>query len=54
MGITAVIVGGGSSSRMRGTDKLMLRIGGMSVFERSIRAFCESPEISAVVAVQLF
>ncbi|MBQ1357838.1 MAG: 2-C-methyl-D-erythritol 2,4-cyclodiphosphate synthase [Oscillospiraceae bacterium] len=51
MGITAVIVGGGSSSRMRGTDKLMLRIGGMSVFERSIRAFCESPEISAVVAV---
>ncbi len=51
MGITAVIVGGGSSSRMKGTDKLMLEIGGMSVFERSVSVFCESPCIDAVVAV---
>lgn len=51
MGITAVIVGGGSSSRMKGTDKLMLELGGMSVFERSISAFCRSAEIDSVVAV---
>jgi len=51
MGVTAVIVGGGSSSRMKGTDKLMLEIGGMSVFERSVAAFCASPDIDAVVAV---
>ena len=51
MGITAIVVGGGSSSRMNGTDKLMLEIGGISVFERSVSAFCSSPEIDAVVAV---
>ncbi|MBQ5412240.1 MAG: 2-C-methyl-D-erythritol 2,4-cyclodiphosphate synthase [Oscillospiraceae bacterium] len=51
MGITAVIVGGGSSSRMKGTDKLSIEIGGISVFERSVSAFCSSPEIDAVVAV---
>ncbi|MBR5045253.1 MAG: 2-C-methyl-D-erythritol 2,4-cyclodiphosphate synthase [Oscillospiraceae bacterium] len=51
MGITAIIVGGGSSSRMKGTDKLLLELGGMSVFERSVCAFCGSPEIDAVVAV---
>ena len=51
MGITAVIVGGGSSSRMKGTDKLSIEIGGTSVFERSVSAFCSSPEIDAVVAV---
>ncbi len=51
MGITAVIVGGGTSQRMKGTDKLMLELGGMSVFERTISVFCGSDEIDSIVAV---
>lgn len=51
MRVTAVIVAGGSSSRMKGTDKLTLRVGGMSVLERSLKAFCGHPEIDSVVAV---
>lgn len=51
MSVTAVIVGGGSSNRMKGTDKLTLRIAGMSVFERSVAAFDSSPCIDSIVAV---
>lgn len=51
MSVTAIIVGGGTSSRMKGTDKLMLELGGMSVFERSVSVFCSSFCIDHVVAV---
>ena len=51
MKITAVIVGGGSSTRMKGTDKLALVIGGMSVFERSIKAFSDNERITGIVVV---
>ena len=51
MRVTAIVVGAGSSARMKGTDKLQLKLGGITVFERSLRAFCEHPEVEAVVAV---
>lgn len=51
MKVCAVIVGGGSSTRMQGTDKLFVEIGGMTVFERSIKAFDASDDISEIVAV---
>ena len=51
MRVTAIVVGGGSSARMKGTDKLQLRLAGETVFERSLRAFCCHPMIEAVVAV---
>ena len=49
--VTAVVVGGGSSSRMNGTDKLTLDLDGMTVFERSLRAFCLHGDVDSVVAV---
>ena len=51
MAVCAVIVGGGRSTRTNGTDKLTLELGGMTVFERSVRAFCLHPDIDCVVAV---
>ena len=47
---TAVIVAAGSSQRM-GQDKLTLSIGGMSVMERTLRAFESCEEIHEIVIV---
>lgn len=49
--ISAVIVGGGSSSRMDGIDKLFLKIGGMTVLERSVAAFEASGYIDEIIVV---
>ncbi len=51
MGVTAVLVAGGHSSRMKGVDKLTLELDGVTVLERSLRAFALHPEVDAVVAV---
>ena len=47
---TAVIVAAGSSQRM-GQDKLKLSIGGMSVMERTLRAFESCEEIHEIIIV---
>ena len=47
---TAVIVAAGSSQRM-GQDKLTLSLGGMSVMERTLRAFESCEEIHEIIIV---
>ena len=47
---SAVIVAGGSSSRM-GEDKLAMELGGMTVIERTLRAFQASAYCDEIVAV---
>ena len=47
---TAVIVAAGSSQRM-GQDKLTLSIGGMSVIERTLRAFESCENIQEIIIV---
>ena len=49
--ISAVIVAGGSSSRMRGTDKIFLNIGGKTVLERSVGAFEKNALVNEIVVV---
>ncbi|MBR0450458.1 MAG: 2-C-methyl-D-erythritol 2,4-cyclodiphosphate synthase [Oscillospiraceae bacterium] len=51
MSVTAVIVAGGSSSRMQGVDKAQLVLDGCTVLERSVRNFAQHPEMDAVVVV---
>ena len=51
MGVTAILVAGGHSARMKGTDKMTLKLDGVTVLERSLRAFALHPEVDAVVAV---
>lgn len=51
MSVTAVIVAGGSSSRMQGVDKARLVLDGCTVLERSVRSFAQHPEMDAVVVV---
>ena len=51
MEVTAVIVAGGSSSRMQGVDKASLVLDGCTVLERSVRSFAQHPEMDAVVVV---
>lgn len=49
--ISAVIVAGGSSSRMRGTDKLLSEIGGVPVIIRTISTFAGVPEVAELIVV---
>ena len=49
--VSAIIVAGGSSRRMGGTDKLMLSFGGRTVLERAVGAFARHPLITEVVVV---
>lgn len=49
--ISAIIVAGGSSSRMKGTDKLMCEVGGIPVIIRTIRAFDILPEVGEIIVV---
>lgn len=49
--ISAVIVAGGTSSRMQGVDKLMCEVGGIPVIVRTVGAFDRLPEVSEVIVV---
>ena len=43
----AILLAAGSSQRMGGVDKMLLRIGGMTPIERCVRAFC--PFVDSIV-----
>ena len=47
----AVIVAAGSASRMKGIDKIMADLGGMTVIARTVKAFQECDCISEIVIV---
>ena len=49
--VSAVIVGGGTSSRMDGIDKLFLELDGVTVLERSVAAFETSEYIDEITVV---
>lgn len=49
--VSAIIVGGGMSTRMDGRDKLFLELGGKTVLERSVAAFDASVFIDEIVVV---
>lgn len=48
--VSAIIVAAGRSTRM-GANKMMIEIGSMSVFERTLRAFEESKKVDEVIVV---
>ncbi len=47
----ALIVAAGSSSRMRGVDKLWADLGGMPLLARTVAAFAATPEVDRIVVV---
>ena len=49
--VSAIIVAGGSSRRMGGPDKLMLKIGAKTVIERTVAAFCENALTDEIIIV---
>ena len=51
MSISAIIVCGGSSSRMNGVNKLLLPLGNTNVAGRSMLAFEQCPEVGDIVVV---
>lgn len=51
MSISAIIVCGGSSSRMNGVNKLLLPLGNINVAGRSMLAFEQCPEVGDIVVV---
>lgn len=51
MSISAIIVCGGSSSRMNGVNKLLLPLGNTNVAGRSMFAFEQCPEVGDIVVV---
>ena len=51
MSISAIIVCGGSSSRMHGVNKLLLPLGNTNVAGRSMLAFEQCPEVGDIVVV---
>ena len=51
MSISAIIVCGGSSSRMNGVNKLLLPLGNTNVVGRSMLAFEQCPEVGDIVVV---
>lgn len=50
-GVTAVIVAGGSSSRMGGTDKMLADLDGRCVLWHTVNAFENHPDIAAIIVV---
>ena len=49
---TAIILGAGNSARMGGEkSKMLLKIGGKTVIERSVEAFSDMPEIDEIIVV---
>lgn len=49
MNCTAIILAAGASSRMKGTDKQFLSIGGIPVLVRSAMNFQNTPEVSEII-----
>ncbi len=49
MNCTAIILAAGASSRMKGTDKQLLSIGGVPVIVRSAVNFQNTPEVSEII-----
>lgn len=49
--LPVIIVAAGSSSRMQGVNKQLLKLGGMPVIIRTVRAFENSPDISRIILV---
>lgn len=49
MNCTAIILAAGASSRMKGTDKQLLSIGGVPVIVRSALNFQNTPEVSGII-----
>ncbi len=47
--VSAIVVAGGSSARMKGVDKLFVPLGGRTVLARSVEALASHPEIDEVV-----
>ena len=47
--VSAIIVAGGSSRRMKGTDKLLLDIGGQTVIERTVKTFGGNALINEII-----
>lgn len=47
--ISVIIACGGSSTRMGGINKLLLELDGMTVCERTIRAFCDIPDVGEII-----
>lgn len=50
-GVPAIIVAAGSSSRMNGTNKQLMSLGGMPVIIRTLLAFEQSGDISNIILV---
>ena len=50
-GLAAIIVGGGSSRRMQGYDKLYAPLGGRPVIAAAVEVFESSAEVAAIVLV---
>lgn len=49
--VSAVIVAGGSSSRMNGVNKLLIPLGGIPVLRRTLAVFEAAPEVDEIVLV---
>lgn len=49
MNCTAIILAAGASSRMKGTDKQLLSVGGVPVIVRSVLNFQNTPEVSEII-----
>lgn len=50
-GIPVIVVAAGASSRMKGTNKQLLNLGGIPVLIRTLRAFENSKDISNIILV---
>lgn len=47
--ISVIIACGGNSTRMGGINKLLLDLEGMTVCERTVRAFCDIPDVREII-----
>lgn len=47
--VSVIIACGGSSSRMGGINKLLMKLGEMTVLERTISAFCEIDSVGEII-----
>ena len=51
VGVCAIVVAAGSSSRMTAGDKLLMPLEGTPVIIRTLKAFENAPEVDAIIAV---
>ena len=47
--VSVIIACGGNSTRMGGTNKLLMKLDGMTVIEKTVRAFCEINNVSEII-----